>query len=82
MACTPIWFDRRRRRAGKTDVKLPTRTLAQMLEGRPCPLHIRGARDTLAGALDDAGSSLVVVDDDPTGTQTVHGVPVLLQWSV
>lgn len=23
---------------------------------------------------------LVVLDDDPTGTQTVHGVPVLTQW--
>lgn len=25
---------------------------------------------------------LVVLDDDPTGTQTVHGVPVLTEWSV
>ena len=25
---------------------------------------------------------LVVLDDDPTGTQTVHGVPVLTQWPV
>ena len=25
---------------------------------------------------------LVVLDDDPTGTQTVHGVPVLTVWSV
>ncbi|MDQ3249357.1 MAG: hypothetical protein M3Q45_09135, partial [Chloroflexota bacterium] len=26
--------------------------------------------------------TLVVLDDDPTGTQTVHDVPVLTQWSV
>lgn len=25
---------------------------------------------------------LVVLDDDPTGTQTVHSVPVLADWSV
>lgn len=26
--------------------------------------------------------SVVVLDDDPTGTQTVYGVPVLTEWSV
>ncbi len=25
--------------------------------------------------------SIVILDDDPTGTQTVHGVPVITQWS-
>lgn len=29
-----------------------------------------------------AGQKVVVVDDDPTGTQTVHGIPVLADWSV
>jgi uncharacterized protein YgbK (DUF1537 family) len=28
------------------------------------------------------GDKVVVLDDDPTGTQTVHGVPVLTEWSV
>jgi uncharacterized protein YgbK (DUF1537 family) len=28
------------------------------------------------------GQRLVVLDDDPTGTQTVHGLPVLTEWSV
>jgi uncharacterized protein YgbK (DUF1537 family) len=28
------------------------------------------------------GRTVVVLDDDPTGTQTVHGVPVLTGWSV
>lgn len=27
-------------------------------------------------------SKVVVLDDDPTGTQTVHNVPVLTEWSV
>ena len=29
-----------------------------------------------------AGEKVVVLDDDPTGTQTVHAVPVLTEWSV
>ncbi len=29
-----------------------------------------------------AGKKIVVLDDDPTGTQTVHGVPVLTEWSL
>jgi uncharacterized protein YgbK (DUF1537 family) len=27
-------------------------------------------------------AKVVVLDDDPTGTQTVHGIPVLTHWSV
>ncbi|HEY8283550.1 MAG TPA: four-carbon acid sugar kinase family protein [Chloroflexota bacterium] len=27
------------------------------------------------------GETMVVLDDDPTGTQTVHGVPVLTHWT-
>jgi uncharacterized protein YgbK (DUF1537 family) len=29
-----------------------------------------------------SGRKIVVLDDDPTGTQTVHGVPVLTTWSI
>jgi uncharacterized protein YgbK (DUF1537 family) len=29
-----------------------------------------------------AGATVVVLDDDPTGTQTVHGVAVLTEWTV
>jgi uncharacterized protein YgbK (DUF1537 family) len=32
--------------------------------------------------LQDGGRKVVVLDDDPTGTQTVHGVPVLTTWGV
>ena len=31
--------------------------------------------------VDGAGVKIVVFDDDPTGTQTVHSVPVLTEWS-
>ena len=30
----------------------------------------------------ESGRKIVVLDDDPTGTQTVHGLPVLTTWSV
>lgn len=29
-----------------------------------------------------ARSTLIVMDDDPTGCQTVHGIPILTAWSV
>lgn len=32
--------------------------------------------------LRESGQTVVVLDDDPTGTQTVHGIPVLTEWSV
>jgi uncharacterized protein YgbK (DUF1537 family) len=31
--------------------------------------------------VDASGTKIVVLDDDPTGTQTVHDVPVLTGWS-
>jgi uncharacterized protein YgbK (DUF1537 family) len=33
-------------------------------------------------AVAESATKLVVLDDDPTGTQTVHGIPVLTTWSV
>jgi hypothetical protein len=27
-----------------------------------------------------SGRKVIVLDDDPTGTQTVHGIPVLTEW--
>lgn len=36
---------------------------------------------TIRQHLAEAGSKLVILDDDPTGTQTVHGLPVLTHWS-
>src|SRR4051794_32859000 len=30
----------------------------------------------------DGSKKLVVLDDDPTGVQTVHGIAVLARWSV
>lgn len=36
----------------------------------------------IQAAVRASGEKVVVLDDDPTGTQTVHGVPVLTEWSV
>ncbi len=54
------------------------RPLAELL--RELPPEWREDLD-LEARLDSAKTKLVVLDDDPTGTQTVHGVPVLTDWS-
>ena len=33
-------------------------------------------------ARDDRAMTIVVIDDDPTGSQTVHSCPLLLRWDV
>jgi uncharacterized protein YgbK (DUF1537 family) len=52
-------------------------SLQELLAGQP-PVRDVGAN------LDEvrAGRRLVVLDDDPTGTQTIADLPVLTQWSV
>lgn len=44
------------------------------------PPHAVEAAD-VATRVAAAGRVLVVLDDDPTGTQSVHGVPVLTSWT-
>ncbi len=39
-------------------------------------------RDAIRGQVEASGRTLVVLDDDPTGTQTVHSLPVLTGWGV
>lgn len=38
--------------------------------------------DAIRARVHACGQRLVVLDDDPTGTQTVHGLPVLTEWPV
>ena len=52
---------------------------AAVLEGLP-PVREVGAAEVAARI--SAGPRLVVLDDDPTGTQTVADVPVLTSWTV
>jgi uncharacterized protein YgbK (DUF1537 family) len=41
----------------------------------------RDLRPTIREQVRASGTKVVVLDDDPTGTQTVHDVPVLTEWS-
>ncbi|MEU9168454.1 four-carbon acid sugar kinase family protein [Streptomyces sp. NPDC048420] len=52
---------------------------AAVLEGLP-PVHEVSAAEVAARI--SGGPRLVVLDDDPTGTQTVTDVPVLTSWTV
>ena len=56
-------------------------TLAAALSRLPPPMRIPGARGTIRSSLEKSGTKLIVIDDDPTGTQTVHGVRVYMDWS-
>ena len=56
-------------------------TLSQLLKTVPPPW----GEDLSAGIselVSRSSTKLVILDDDPTGTQTVHGIPVLTTWSV
>lgn len=46
------------------------------------PVWPEDPQPAIRAALAAAHAKLVVLDDDPTGTQTVHGIPVLTTWSV
>ena len=41
----------------------------------------RNLTESLIKARRQKIDSIIVLDDDPTGTQTVHGIPVLTQWT-
>ena len=56
--------------------------LAERMASLPPPRSIPGARRALKDALLRSATRLVAIDDDPTGTQTVHGVRVLMEWAV
>src|SRR5918998_522384 len=52
--------------------------LASQPPERPLP----GALEEIRRRVETSGRKVAVLDDDPTGTQTVHDVPVLTTWSV
>src|SRR3954454_5589811 len=53
---------------------------AELLAAQPPVLERPGALAEIRGRIPSHGR-LLVIDDDPTGTQSVHGVPVLTAWS-
>ena len=52
------------------------------LASQPPELHVEGALDEIRHRVDESGRRVVVLDDDPTGVQSVHGVPVLTTWEI
>ena len=53
---------------------------AELLAAQPPVLERPGALAEIRERIPARGR-LLVIDDDPTGTQSVHGVPVLTAWS-
>jgi len=51
--------------------------LDEVLAGQPAVRHVDVSVDEVR-----AGRRLVVLDDDPTGTQTIADIPVLTSWAV
>jgi uncharacterized protein YgbK (DUF1537 family) len=52
------------------------------LASQPLELRIEGAVDEIRRRVVECGRRVVVLDDDPTGVQSVHSVPVLTTWAV
>lgn len=62
-------------------MRVPDRSLAATLAALP-PEWPDDPLPAIRAALRAADEMLVVLDDDPTGTQSVHGIRVLTEWSV
>jgi len=56
-------------------------TLEELSRALPAPWKEPDARRRIRERVLAAGTLIVVVDDDPTGTQTVHDVPVCFRWT-
>jgi len=52
------------------------------LASKPPQLRVEGALEEIRRRISESGRRVVVLDDDPTGVQSVHGVPVLTTWVV
>ena len=54
----------------------------EYLASQPPELCIERALEEIRSRVSESGRRVVVLDDDPTGVQSVHGVPVLTTWAV
>jgi uncharacterized protein YgbK (DUF1537 family) len=52
------------------------------LASQPPERRIEEVLDEIRRRVDEGGRRVAVLDDDPTGVQSVHGVPVLTTWAV
>lgn len=52
----------------------------ELLSRQPPEWSVPHAMATIGDRVESQGTRIAVLDDDPTGTQSVHGVPVLTTW--
>jgi uncharacterized protein YgbK (DUF1537 family) len=57
-------------------------TLQELLKDKPPTRKDVISRADIRRNLEATGTKLVVVHDDPTGTQTVHGIRVYMDWTL
>ncbi|MFD1888100.1 four-carbon acid sugar kinase family protein [Paenibacillus wenxiniae] len=55
-------------------------TLEQLSQHLPAEAPLDGARQQIAQCQQQRNRKIIVLDDDPTGVQTVHDIYVLTQW--
>ncbi len=56
-------------------------TIDDITSKLPVAIDAQGLREEIRQELKRLDVTIVVLDDDPTGTQTVHDIPVLTSWS-
>jgi uncharacterized protein YgbK (DUF1537 family) len=71
-------------RVGRSSLNEPPGPVeaGEYLASQPTELIFSDALERVRRKISESGRRLAALDDDPTGTQTVHGVPVLTTWSV
>lgn len=65
-----------------TTINSTEKRLAEEVLGNIQAVDTQIVKDMLASQLADLNKKIIVLDDDPTGVQTVHGISVYTDWSV
>jgi hypothetical protein len=56
-------------------------TLSELLAGLPSEPSEASLFGEISQAVEESGRKLVEIDDDPTGTQTVHDIELFTIWN-
>lgn len=65
-----------------TTIDSTQKRLAQEVLGNIKEVNASAVKEMLINGLRDLNKKIIVLDDDPTGVQTVHGISVYTDWSV
>ena len=65
-----------------TTIDSTEKRVAEEVLGKIQAVDRQTVKDMLANELADLNKKIIVLDDDPTGVQTVHGISVYTDWSV